>query len=101
MSERILLGLLLVALCALPVAMFLYLRTAYRSGGWHGVKRASLLVVVAGLSFAVFRLWEYLESGLFGRMMERRFDVAAAAFALWWLGHRALKTWTSETNDHN
>jgi hypothetical protein len=56
-TDKLLLGLLLLALAAFPVAVFLYLRTAYQEGGWAGVKSAA---VVAGVTMAILvgiRLW--------------------------------------------
>ena len=50
-SDKILLGLLLVAFAAFPVAVFLYLRTAYRKGGWADVKAAAIVALVAMLIF--------------------------------------------------
>ncbi|MBZ5597290.1 MAG: hypothetical protein LAN83_03110 [Acidobacteriia bacterium] len=102
LSDRILLGLLLTALAALPVAVFFYLRTAYRSGGWSGVKTACMLVAVAVLMVAGFRLWEYCEFELLRRVLEHPFGTTALSLiVLWWFGHRALKAWTVETHDND
>jgi hypothetical protein len=47
MTERVLLGLLLGVLAAFPLALFFYLRTAYRTGGWREVKTSLSIFGVA------------------------------------------------------
>ena len=55
--EKILLGLLLGALAAFPIALFLYLRTAYRQEGWAGVKTALAVLGLVALIYAAVVLW--------------------------------------------
>jgi len=100
--DRILLWLLLGAFAAFPVAAWLYLRTAYRKGGWREVKGAA---VVAGLALLIplgFRLWIDWEARHFQRVIEHPLAIGSILFvALIWLAHRALKAWAGETHDHD
>ncbi len=49
-------GLMLSLLLAFVTAFFLYLRTAYRKGGWKEVKVSFIIAVVALVAFYVTRL---------------------------------------------
>ena len=51
-------GLLLGLAVAVLVAFFLYLRTAYRRGGWHDVKTSFIIAIVALVLLYVVRLAE-------------------------------------------
>ena len=99
--EKILLGLLLLAFAAFPVAVFLYLRTAYRKGGWREVKTATMTAVIAVLVVAGFRFWTDLEAGHFLRILQRPFALGSILLiVLMWLLHRALEANADETHDH-
>jgi len=101
-SDKILLGLLLVAFAAFPVAVFLYLRTAYRKGGWADVKAAAIVALVAMLIFGGLNIWIHWEVSHFQRVVEHPFAVGSILFVvLLWLAHRALKAWIGETHDHH
>ncbi len=101
-SDKILLGLLLVAFAAFPVAVFLYLRTAYRKGGWADVRAAAIVALVAMLIFAGLNIWIHWEVNHFQRVLEHPFAVGSILFVvLLWLAHRALKAWIGEANDHH
>jgi cation transport ATPase len=50
------LGLLLALPAAFFCAFFLYLRTAYRKGGWRAVRTASLVAIGAIAVFLVERI---------------------------------------------
>jgi hypothetical protein len=101
-DDRILLGLLLLAIAAFPVATLLYLRTAYRQGGWPQVKTAAIVAVVAVLIPAVLRIWFDWEFNHFLQAIEHPLALGSILFvALMWLAHRALKARTEETHDHH
>jgi hypothetical protein len=101
-SDRILLWLLLVAMAAFPVAVLLYLRTAYRKGGWRDVKAAAILAGFAMLIPLALKIWYDWEISHFQRAIEHPFALGSIIFvALMWLAHRALKAWTGETHDHD
>jgi high-affinity Fe2+/Pb2+ permease len=51
-------GLLLGLVVAVLVAFFLYLRTAYRRGGWRDVKTSFIIAIVALVLFYVVRVAE-------------------------------------------
>jgi high-affinity Fe2+/Pb2+ permease len=51
-------GLLLGLVGAVLVAFFLYLRTAYRRGGWRDVKTSFIIAIVALVLFYVVRVAE-------------------------------------------
>jgi high-affinity Fe2+/Pb2+ permease len=51
-------GLLLGLVVAALVAFFLYLRTAYRRGGWRDVKTSFIIAIVALVLFYVVRVAE-------------------------------------------
>jgi hypothetical protein len=51
-------GLLLSLAAALVIAFFLYLRTAYREGGWKNVKTSALIAVGTLIVFYVVRVAE-------------------------------------------
>lgn len=102
MLEKILLGLLLVALAAFPVAVFLYLRTAYRKGGWSDVKAATFVAVVALLIPIGLRIWYDWEIDHFQRVIKHPLALGSILFVvLMWLAHCALKAWAGETHDHH
>jgi hypothetical protein len=101
-SDQVLLGLLLLAIAAFPVAVFLYLRTAYRQGGWPEVKEAAILAVVAMLMLAGVRIWSDWEISHFQRVIEHPFALGSIfSLALMWLAHRALEARIGETDDHH
>ena len=52
------LGLMLSLLAAFVGAFFLYLRSAYRKGGWRDVKTSFVIAVVALVAFYVIRVAE-------------------------------------------
>lgn len=99
MTDKILLGLLLLAVAAFPVAVFLYLRTAYRKGGWTEVKWAAIVAAVALLIVAVPRLWFEWEISHLERIIEHPFSVSSILFiVVAWLAHRALYAQLGETD---
>ena len=51
-------GLLLGLVVAVLAAFFLYLRTAYRRGGWRDVKTSFIIAIVALVLFYVVRVAE-------------------------------------------
>ena len=100
--DRILLGLLMLAIAAFPVAVFLYLRTAYRKGGWPQVKTAALVALIAMLIPLGLRIWFDWEFSHFQRIIEHPFALGSILFVvLMWMGHRALKARIGETHDHH
>jgi peptidoglycan biosynthesis protein MviN/MurJ (putative lipid II flippase) len=91
-ADQILLGVLLLAIAAFPVAALLYLRTAYREGGWPQVKTAAIVAVVAMLIPVALRIWFDWEFNHLLRTIEHPFALGSILFvALMWLAHRALK----------
>ena len=101
-TDQILLGLLLVAMVAFPVAVFLYLRTAHREGGWRSVKTAAIVAVVALLIPLGLRIWVDWEVGHFLRVLEHPFALGSIVFVVvMWLAHRALTSQMGETDDHH
>ena len=99
-SDKILLGLLLLAIAAFPVAVFLYLRTAYRKGGWREMKAAAIIALVAMLIPLGLRIWFNLEFRNVKRIIEHPFALGTIVLVfLMWLAHRALKTWAEEAHD--
>lgn len=101
-SDKILLALLLLAMAALPVAVFLYLRTAYRDGGWRQVRVAAVLAAVALLVWGGSRLWAEWEVTNLLRVLEHPFALGSILFVLLMLlGHWVLTVQTEETNDHD
>ena len=102
MTDQILLTLLLLAFAAFPVAVFLYLRTAYREGGWTEVKWAAIVAIVSMLLFAALRIWPEWEIDHILRALRQPFAPSSILFVvLMWLGHRALKAWAGEAHDHH
>jgi hypothetical protein len=100
--DRILLWLLFIAIAAFPVAVFLYLRSAYRKGGWREVKTAAILAVLAMLIPLGLRIWYDWEISHFQRVIEHPFAWGSILFvAFMWLAHRALKAWVGETHVHD
>jgi hypothetical protein len=101
-SDQILLGLLLLAGAAFPVAGFLYLRTAHREGGWRNVKRAAIVAAVAMLIPLGLRIWFDWEVSHFLRAIEHPLAVGSILFfVLMWLTHSALTARMGETDDHH
>jgi hypothetical protein len=101
-TDQILLGLLLLAVAAFPVAVSLYLRTAYRKGGWPQVKTAAIVAVIAMLIPVALRIWLDWEVSHFLRALDHPFALGSILFVvLMWLAHRALKTRREETIDHD
>jgi threonine/homoserine/homoserine lactone efflux protein len=100
MSNKILLGLLLAALAAFPVAVFLYLRTAYREGRWAGVKTALAAAGMALLVWVALDLWAKHVGDLVGQVMAHPFALTTVLLiVLSWLLHQALKAQLDETHD--
>jgi hypothetical protein len=100
-TDKILLGLLLLALAAFPVAVFLYLRTAYRERGWTGVKSAAIVAVVTMAIWVGIRLWPEWEIRHILRAIRHPFAMSSVlVLALIFLAHGALKVWW-ETNDNH
>jgi hypothetical protein len=54
-------GLVLLLLGGLLSAFFLYLRTAYKAGGWKRVRRDFFIAVIALAAFVVIRIIENLQ----------------------------------------
>jgi hypothetical protein len=101
-ADQILLGLLLLAIAAFPVAVVLYLCTAYREGGWPQVKAAAIVAVVAMLIPVVLRIWFDWETSHFLRAIEHPLALESILFVvLMWLAHRRLKAQIEETHDHH
>jgi hypothetical protein len=101
-SDQILFGLLLFVMAAFPVAVFLYLRSAYRKGGWRDVKTAAIVAVVVLLIAGGLRIWFDWEISHFLRAIEHPFALGSILFiVLMWLVHRALKAQMEETHDHH
>jgi hypothetical protein len=101
-SDKILLGLLLIAIAAFPVAVFLYLRSAYRNGGWPQVRTAAIVALIAMVVPVVLRIWFDWEVSHFVRAIEHPLALGSVLFVvLMWLAHRALKARTEETHDHH
>lgn len=101
-SDKILLALLLLALAALPVAIVLYLRTAYRKGGWRQVKVAAVLAAIAFFGWVAARYWFEWELKNFLRVLQHPFALGSIVFVLLMLlGHWVLTLQTEDTNDHD
>jgi hypothetical protein len=101
-SDRVLLVLLLLAAVALPVAVFLYLRTAYRDGGWKRVKVAAIVALVSLLIPLALKLWVDWEFDNLERIIRHPFTLGSIIFILWiWLVHRTLKAPEEEMHDHH
>ncbi|PYX31687.1 MAG: hypothetical protein DMG77_05785 [Acidobacteria bacterium] len=64
-------GLMLALLLAFVTAFFLYLRTAYRKGGWKEVKVSFIISVVALVAFYVTRLAQNSELQLLKHGVDR------------------------------
>jgi len=64
-------------MAAFPVAVFLYLRTAYRQGGWREVKVAAILAVVAMLIPVALKIWCDWEISHFQRVIEHPFALGS------------------------
>lgn len=100
-TDKLLLGLLLLAFAAFPVAVFLYLHTAYRQGGWAEVKCATFVAAFSLLILAGINLWPEFELRHFLRAIEHPFARSSISFLiLIGLAHCALKVWI-ETHDNN
>jgi membrane protease YdiL (CAAX protease family) len=101
-SDKILLALLLLALAALPVAILLYLRTAYRDGGWRQVRVAAVLAAVTFFGWVAAKYWFDWEFNNFWRVLEHPFALGSIVFVLlMWLGHWVLTVQNEDTNDHD
>jgi len=64
-------GLMLALLLPFVTAFFLYLRTAYRKGGWKEVKVSFIISVVALVAFYVTRLAQNSELQLLKHGVDR------------------------------
>jgi hypothetical protein len=101
-TEKVLLTLLLLALATFPVAVVLYLRTAYRQGGWKQVRTAAGLAAAVVLIYGVGKLWFDWEISNLLRVLEHPFAIGSILFVLlMWLGHWVLTMQNEETNDHH
>jgi hypothetical protein len=99
-SDKILLGLLLLAVMAFPVGVSLYLRTAYPEGGWRKVRVAVLVAVVAMLLPVALKLWVDWEFHNLERIIKHPLTLGSVIFVvMMWLLHRALKTPAEEAHD--
>ncbi len=100
MSDKILAGLLVAALAAFPIAVFLYLRSAYREARWAGVKTALAVAGMALLAWVALELWAKHVGDLMRRIIEHPFEITTVLLIiLSWLLHRALKARLDETHD--
>jgi hypothetical protein len=91
-TEKILLGLLLLAFAAFPIAVFLYLRTAYRKDGWTDVKGAAMIAGVSLLIWVGVSLWPEFEIRHILHAIQRPFALGSIVFlVLLGLAHCALK----------
>ncbi len=100
-TDKILLTLLLLALAAFLVAVFLYLRTAYRKGGWTEVKGAAIVAGVSLLIWLGASLWPEFEIRHLLRAIRHPFTISSMLFlVLTFVAHGALKVWWT-TNDNN
>ena len=98
MTERVLLGLLLGVLAVFPLALFFYLRTAYRTGGWREVKASLTVFGVALLLWAGPQLWLNHIVDLGERIVRHPFATTTIILLiLSWLLHRiamkSLRKW--------
>jgi hypothetical protein len=101
-SDKILLGLLLAALAAFPVAVFLYLRSAYRAGRWAGVKTALALAGTALLAWAAVEVGARHVGDLVERVIEHPFALTTVVLlVLSWLLHQALKARLDDEHDNH
>ena len=101
-SDRVLLILLLLAAVAFPVAVFLYLRSAFKEGGWQRVKASAIVALVSLLIPLALKLWVDWEFGNLERIVRHPFTLGSIIFILWtWLVHRALTAPEEETHDHH
>ena len=101
-SDKILLGLRLLAVMAFPVVVFLYLRTAYAEGGWRKVRVEGLVAVGAVLIPVVFKLWVDWEFHNLERIIKHPLTLGSVIFVvMMWLLHRLLKTPAEEAHDHH
>ena len=101
-SDKVLLVLLLLALAAFPLAVFLYLRTAYREGGWRKVRTATFLFVIALLIWGAERFWVDWESDHFRRILEHPLALGSVLFVLlMYLLHWVLQGRSEEANGHH
>jgi hypothetical protein len=100
-TDKILLTFLLLALGAFPVAVFLYLRTAYREGGWTEVKGAAIVAGVSLLIWVGASLWPEFEIRHILRAIRHPFAMSSMFFlVLMFLAHGVLKVWWA-THDRN
>jgi len=102
MVDKVLLGLVLGALAVFPLAVFFYLRTAYRQGGWTEVKTALAVAGMSLLVWAVFELWLKHMEDLIGRIIDHPFRATTILLILVsWLLHQAFKRWVGKTCVHD
>jgi DMSO reductase anchor subunit len=66
-------GLLLFILGGILLAFFLYLRTAYKQGGWKNVRRDFLIAVIALTAWALVRVIENRQIESFKKTVESWF----------------------------
>jgi hypothetical protein len=64
-------GLMLALLTAFVVAFFLYLRTAYRMGGWKEVRVSFVMAIVLLIAFYIVRVAENSELDLLKHGVDR------------------------------
>ena len=66
-------GLVSLILGGLLLALFLYLRTAYKQGGWKNVRRAFLIAVIVLAAWVVVRVIENQQIESLKKAVERLF----------------------------
>lgn len=101
-SDKVLLALLLIAVVAFPVAIFLYLRTEYKDGGWPKVKLAAIVAVVSMLIPGALKIWVDWEFHNVERIIKHPLTLGSVVlFLVMWLVHCVLKTPVEETHDQH
>jgi hypothetical protein len=101
MTDKILLGTLLLAFAAFPIAVFLYLRTAYRKGGWAEVKGAAHVAGILLLIWFGVSLWPKFEIPHILRAIQHPFALGSIVFlVLIGLARCALKVWIENHDIH-
>ena len=71
--DWIAIGLAAFIVGGLLVALVLYLRTAFKDGGWKNVKRAAWIAVVTLSVFAIFRIAQNQELAALKNFIDRLF----------------------------
>ena len=90
--EKVLLGSLLAAFASFPIALFLYLRTAYREARWRGVKEALAVFGVVLAVWVAVQLFQRHLQDLIGRVIEHPFGLGTILLIVFsWLLHHSIK----------